>query len=1178
MSTAAMTGPPDAAKAGHAKPQQPFKNGNAAGKALDGPRKQNGSPVDGQNRRSQQPQTKAWQGTNPITQRAAPGTTNGTEKPLPKLPPQAQNTGKQESGADRHLHDGLLFMMGNYMGHDATITLKNGERFAGVFSGGNFDSMTKSMYVLKMVRRTRSLGDAQVNGDADMSEEYLGEGEDHMMSFDAQDTLLFAVDGVIVADAPPTQNGSTTGSFRTDTEISSRQPAMQQERQLQRWDDSADTEIDMSLDSGETGWDQFATNEKLYGVRTTYDENIYTTAIDRRDPRYKQREAEAARIAHEIEGSSAANAHVAEERRRDAGKEDGRDEEEKYSGVRRESASLLPKRTAGAYVPPSHRPITGAPTVPGAPYDPAIIATSKPVPVPSQPTGPTPTIVEPVALPDRSKPTATDGKDMHVPVAASQAPRSQAESSTEDHVSKTIDAFKQFANNEKLKVRQAQEQKRAGARQEKNVKLNDLKKFAANFKLNSRVPDDLVPILAKDREKQLEIQRKADEAAKEAELTPKEKKPKELKESKEPTPGTTPPAPVSQTPVALVSDPRLQFNPNSRQRVSQQPIRGGQPLQTQAQSPRAPQPQGRNNQQYGRGTAPPLAEIRAPTGPARHTAERMPLSPMSATRFNINAMEFKPIATSFSPSGTTPSPPKRKASAAEPVKESTASFFGKGGKPIDEQDRKEAEGAFNPVKRMLDAEYAEQEKKVVAQNGGVALPFRTQPTWPGLDNTSFIANFPSRQYGGPSQGVSPMHTPNPNGAPMAHAHQLPPHMPTPHQMGTPSQRHQQYYASNSAPHGPASFDPRMQHFGPNGSVQSSPRFPHAQMAAFNSQMPPHMQQIPVPFAGGGQLMQGGIPIGISPSLQPRQMVGGPGMPPGGPQAMMMQGGGYGGGGGNGGGGQHHGRFRRGSKGQGNANGNWSGADERAGSSSVQQGPRGGGFPPGQQQFFGGGGGQQQQPHMGGAPMMAPSMSNGGGGGGVYMNGLPPQQQQGQGQGYSPMPHHAQMQHPGHGTPGPGGYAGSPRPALMAHSLSHQGFNPLQQQQQQQQHGGGGGMMQMGQQGIYGGGGGMSQQQQQQVFALGQGGAHPMHWQQRQMSSSGGGGYGGGVPAGVGMTPRPQQVTPMMQGQQQGQQGQQQHSGMPSPGPGSGGGSGASGIGGPVGGSGHGQGVEEVKGG
>ncbi|TKA83466.1 hypothetical protein B0A55_00590, partial [Friedmanniomyces simplex] len=692
---------------------------------------------------------------------------------------------------------------------------------------------------------------------------------------------------------------------------------------------------------------------------------------------------------------------------------------------------------------------------------------------------------------------------------------------------------------------------------EKNVKLNDLKKFAANFKLNSRVPDDLVPILAKDREKQLEIQRKADEAAKEAELTPKEKK------TKEPTPGATPPAPssvTSQTPVAPVSDQRLQFNQNSRQRVSQQQMRGGQLLQGQAQSPRAPQSQSRNNQHYGRGTVPPsqppLAEIRVPTGPSSHSADRTPLSPLSATRFNINAMEFKPIATNFTPSGTTPSPPKRKASAAEPAKEATASFFGKGGKPIDEQDRKDIDTAFNPIKRMLVAEYTEPEKKVVAQNGGIALPFRTQPTWPGAENTSYMSSFPPRNYGGPSQGASPMHTPNANGAPMAHAHQLPPHIQTPHQMGTPSQRQQQYYASNSAPHGPGGFDPRMQHFGPNGSVQNSPRFPHAQIAAFNTQMPPHMQQMPVQFAGAQPMHGGGVQFGISPSMQPRQMAGGPGMPPGGPQAMMMQHGGsqqggYGGGGG--GGGQHHGL--------------------------SQQGPRGG-FPPGQQ--FGGGGAQQQ--HMGGAPMMVPNLSNGGGGG--YMNGPPPQQQQGQGQGYSPMPHHAQM-HLGHGTPGPGpgGYAGSPRPAMMAHSGSHQGFNPQQQQQHnammmQGMHGGG---MQGG-----GGGGGMSQQQQQQqAFAMGQGQPHPMHWQQqhpqqqqRQMSSSGG--YGG---LAAGMTPRPQQAMPMQgqqqqqQGQgQQGQQGQQQHSGLPSPGPGPGPGPG--GMGGPVGGQGlgQGQGGEEVKGG
>ena len=64
----------------------------------------------------------------------------------------------------------------------------------------------------------------------------------------------------------------------------------------------------MSLgDSSQTaGWDQFATNQRLYGVESTYDESIYTTEINRNDPRYRQREAEAARIAAEIEGTAPA--------------------------------------------------------------------------------------------------------------------------------------------------------------------------------------------------------------------------------------------------------------------------------------------------------------------------------------------------------------------------------------------------------------------------------------------------------------------------------------------------------------------------------------------------------------------------------------------------------------------------------------------------------------------------------------------------------------------------------------------------------------------------------------------------------------------------------------------------------------------------------------------------------
>jgi len=53
------------------------------------------------------------------------------------------------------------------------------------------------------------------------------------------------------------------------------------------------------------------------------------------------------------------------------------------------------------------------------------------------------------------------------------------------------------------------EAKRANSRHEKNIRLNDLKKFSESFKLKTPVPEDLVALLAKDPERQLEISRKA---------------------------------------------------------------------------------------------------------------------------------------------------------------------------------------------------------------------------------------------------------------------------------------------------------------------------------------------------------------------------------------------------------------------------------------------------------------------------------------------------------------------------------------------------------------------------------------------------------------------------------------------------------------------------------------------
>jgi PAB1-binding protein PBP1 len=83
--------------------------------------------------------------------------------------------------------------------------------------------------------------------------------------------------------------------------------------------------------SGGRAWDQFAVNERQFGIKTTYDENLYTTAIDKSHPQYKERLARAEKAAKEIEGSAAITAHHAEERQMDfAGSNDaGGDEEEK---------------------------------------------------------------------------------------------------------------------------------------------------------------------------------------------------------------------------------------------------------------------------------------------------------------------------------------------------------------------------------------------------------------------------------------------------------------------------------------------------------------------------------------------------------------------------------------------------------------------------------------------------------------------------------------------------------------------------------------------------------------------------------------------------------------------------------------------------------------------------------
>jgi hypothetical protein len=622
----------------------------------------------------------------------------------------------------------------------------------------------------------------------------------------------------------------------------------------------------MSLgDSSETGWDQFAANEKSFGVKSDYDEAIYTTAINRNNPDYRRRQAEADRIAREIEGSAPANAHVAEERRAEARVDDAGDEEDKYSGVRRESAAL-PKRAAGAYVPPSQRAISNMPTVAGAPFDPAIISSQISKPQTAQTTLPRDA---PVPIPSKDGPAATvpqlganqsgqinpvagaSGDSAADSLASSAAPaiKDKQPPATGNLARDTADAFKQFVNEEKLRMRQQTEAKKLQGRTEKNVKLNDLKKFAANFKLKSRVPDDLVPILAKDREKQLEIQSKAEEAAKEEELRAKEKG----SDKASPSPAAQP-IPIPAGSKGPMVDPRT-LSQHPRARASQQG-RGGAMLTGQGQSPRAPlstRIQG-NNQYYQQqmqqqsahrqsGDA-RMPSVSSATGDSLHS---------NAGRLNVNAkaFEFRPGASTFAPSGTSPSPQRVSRQTTPQVP-----FFS------DEDKKTPCKSAnFDTLERLSKADYADHQKKQFAANGGFPQSYTTPPTWAPTkanENVSYLAAFQKSQAPGQGGNMHASHNQGP----------MPPNGPQslPMHMGGPGAR--QMYPQQMGH--PGQYNHFQQQFGPHGPVQNSPRQQPIAVAPFNGQM----AQMPFPQ----QPMPG---YGMSPSMQYRQLQQNP--------MMMMQG-------------------------------------------------------------------------------------------------------------------------------------------------------------------------------------------------------------------------------------------------------------------------------------------------
>ncbi|KAI4820515.1 hypothetical protein KUCAC02_028491 [Chaenocephalus aceratus] len=149
---------------------------------------------------------------------------------------------------------------------------------------------------------------------------------------------------------------SDTDNF-TDAAVSGKINGEHKEKDLEPWD-GGETHNSDSLESLDTdvsnGWDpndMFKYNEEKYGVLSTYDSSLstYTVPLERdNSEEFLKREARAAQLAEEIEGSATYKARVALEN-------DERSEEEKYTAVMRGDRETHTLSRENKYIPPGQR-------------------------------------------------------------------------------------------------------------------------------------------------------------------------------------------------------------------------------------------------------------------------------------------------------------------------------------------------------------------------------------------------------------------------------------------------------------------------------------------------------------------------------------------------------------------------------------------------------------------------------------------------------------------------------------------------------------------------------------------------------------------------------------------------------------------------------------------------------
>ncbi|KAI7865186.1 LsmAD domain-containing protein [Spinellus fusiger] len=352
----------------------------------------------------------------------------------------------ENSDVAKKMHERMLFLLVHLTGSRVQITVQNGTKFEGIFHGASSEGDLGVS--LKMARKIYDPAPPTEN--------------EKTNPYPVQKTLLIVAKDLVEITA--------TGVDLTMGE----HPKQERDNALESLE-----EMD-TLAGTAKSWDQFAANEKLFGLKTDFDEEIYTTRIDRLAPGYKDREKKAIEMANEIQRSTTTNVHLMEERGHIV-QDDGMDEEDRYGAVVRDA-------DPNKYMPPALRKLQQQlPTGKKEVSDKSVSNLPPNSPLHKLTTG----------SPKAQTPPPTH----HLPPIRQESGAATAKKLGDATSNKCIEAeiattFRQFAMVEKDKLHA---KKQALQKKEKDGRLAELVKFHQTFKLNVPVPADLMPLLSKGK-------------------------------------------------------------------------------------------------------------------------------------------------------------------------------------------------------------------------------------------------------------------------------------------------------------------------------------------------------------------------------------------------------------------------------------------------------------------------------------------------------------------------------------------------------------------------------------------------------------------------------------------------------------------------------------------------------